>query len=345
MGIPDEDLRRRLAELRSTDGGDTPSFSRVVVARKRRERRRKLGGLTVGAVTMLVAILGVTQLPGLNTGDNGAPASDPASPPTTPTTTAPRSPAWETDWMRAVLGSSGTAIIDDTGTALVADSGEETFYAWANEPPATLSDRTREGYEEWATHGDTVVYFDGVRYTWNTDQLTVWIQSASMSQRRPLTLSAGLLKELVHETETTPFPLPSDEPDPTRCDFPSLHPTYLPWVRPVEPIPTPFESYDDEIDRAQLSWRDPRFPPGDAGVALTVYTYFPAGSDDEEINVEVQGVPGYLHRSDDGGTVSINWDLPTSTCNFLELSLAAPALTGSEAVAELLKIARSLEPA
>jgi hypothetical protein len=122
-----------------------------------------------------------------------------------------------------------------------------------------------------------------------------------------------------------------------RCPFPSVRPTYLPWLAPNEPIPPPTRSYDDAIDRAQLSWTNPNKPHD--GVGLTLYSLPGGVTPEESIDVKVQGFVGYLHHGP--GETSAWWDL-SARCNFLELSItldpAKPQLDS-----ELLRIARSLK--
>lgn len=129
----------------------------------------------------------------------------------------------------------------------------------------------------------------------------------------------------------------------TACTAPSLRPTYLPWIENNRPIPEPLESYDAEIDRAQLSWSNPSFPEGEAGVGLTVYTHLPQGNRGEQTDIVIQGVPGRLNGPGDGGTVGISWDLDTTRCNFLELILADPSLGSARALEEVVKVGESLE--
>lgn len=351
MGVPDEDLRRRLAELRRTDGGDTPDFSRVVLARERRETRRRVGGLAAGVVAALVVVVAV--LPRLGNDRDGAPTTSPASSAATDTDSAvtdcpgPWSSAATCPparWMRSVLPAAGFDVVDDTGSALVGASVDDSFFAWTTGRPLTAAELADEGYPEWRTFGDTVVYFGGLQYTWSVGPLQLWIESASVEDReQPKELPTWIISRLVQTSQAIPFPLPpSEKQDPDHCDFPALRPTYLPWLAAGKPVPSPTESYDEQINRAALWWRDPRVPYGEGGVGLTVYTHFPLSSE-EETDIDIKGVAGQLHRLDESpDLVSLHWDLPTSSCNFLELVLVAPNLTKDEAVQELLKIARSL---
>jgi hypothetical protein len=133
-----------------------------------------------------------------------------------------------------------------------------------------------------------------------------------------------------------------DDAEIQKCRPPTVRPAYLPWIEPGEPLPPPIESYDAEIDRAQLSWTNPNHPPGQAGVGLTIYTHTPMGNLGEETDVLVDGIAGRLHREDEGGLIGISWSFNRSECNHLELALAAPDLSRSVAIQELLRVARSL---
>jgi hypothetical protein len=126
------------------------------------------------------------------------------------------------------------------------------------------------------------------------------------------------------------------------CSAPSVRPTYLPWIESNGAIPEPLESYDAEIDRAQLAWSNPNFPEGEAGVGLTVYTHSPQGNRGDATDIVVQGVAGRLHGPGDGGDVSVSWDLGTARCNYMELTLADRSLGSARAVAELVKVGESL---
>jgi hypothetical protein len=161
-----------------------------------------------------------------------------------------------------------------------------------------------------------------------------------------VTLAGGSFWLLTRSFRIEPAPpVPHGEglaiTDAEPCRPPSVRPAYLPWVEPGQPIPPPTESYDAEIDRAQLSWADPNRPPGQAGVGLTVYPHAPMGNWGEETDVVVEGVAGRLHSQDEGGLVGISWDL-SARCNYMELALAAPGSSKDLAIQELMRIARSL---
>lgn len=159
------------------------------------------------------------------------------------------------------------------------------------------------------------------------DRLGELTDEIDQMERRLALLNA----RLISQRRFTPTP------ESSRCGFPRVLPTYLPWAS-VGQIPPPRRSYDAEIDRAQLVWVN----PDDVGesVGLTVYPFDGAGPPEEPIGVRVEGSEGYLHDGSPGEH-SAWWDLD-ARCNFLELSLS---LTGTRPVAidrELIKIARSL---
>jgi hypothetical protein len=129
---------------------------------------------------------------------------------------------------------------------------------------------------------------------------------------------------------------------PTRCSAPAERPTYLPWLDGGQIVPAPFESYDAEIGRAQLYWGNPGFPEGEAGVALSLYTYDLRGNQGEPTDIMIRGVAGRLHKDDEGGLLTILWDFETPQCNLMELTLAAPGLTENRAAEQLVGIAQSL---
>lgn len=139
---------------------------------------------------------------------------------------------------------------------------------------------------------------------------------------------------------TVQAPGASNPPSPTVSDSTcegaiAFRPTYLPW-RPDE-IPAPREGFDSSIDRAQLVWT------GQDGteVALTLYPHAAQGNVGQRTDVLVDGVNGYLHAEDEGGLISMSWDLAGHRCNYLELILSQPDAGKDEATEELLKIASS----
>jgi hypothetical protein len=150
------------------------------------------------------------------------------------------------------------------------------------------------------------------------------------------TASSPQASQVRRPIPSSPVAEPTATP-PERCAAPDVRPTYLPWLKPGEKIPRPTESYDEEIDRAQLTWGD---PDAEAGVGLTVYP-LPRWSGAGDIGIELYGVKGRLHALDEGGLVGINWDIP-GRCNFVELNLYAPGLSIGKAVVQLMMIARSL---
>jgi hypothetical protein len=157
---------------------------------------------------------------------------------------------------------------------------------------------------------------------------------------RSRTASSPRPSQVIETVPSSPVGEPSGTATlPERCVAPDVRPTYLPWLKPGEEVPPPRKSYDEEIDRAQLSWGD---PDSEAGVGLTVYPV-PGGVSGagDLIGIELYGVEGRLHALDEGGLVGINWDIP-GRCNFVELGLYAPGLPNDKAIEQLMMIARSL---
>jgi hypothetical protein len=118
-------------------------------------------------------------------------------------------------------------------------------------------------------------------------------------------------------------------------------PTYLPWIDAGGQVPAPVETYDRELDRAQLSWQG----GNELGIGLTVYPHAPLGNMGHPTTVEVHGATGHLHLQDEGGLIGVSWDLPGRRCNYLELSFSSPGVPKSKAVDELMRVASSLRPA
>jgi dipeptidyl aminopeptidase/acylaminoacyl peptidase len=231
-----------------------------------------------------------------------------------------QSPSWSPDGGTLAYAGPGGIYLRDMQT------GVKRRLTICNEPQDCGDDLE----PSWAPDGSRIVF---ARQDYAGRSIQIFVVNADGTGLQQITSGPG--------SNLAPSWRPTDGAQPSRCDAPALRPTYLPWVTPGDDIPPPDESYDPEIDRAQLSWHDARVPFGEAGVSLTLYTYFPTGSD-PRTDIEIQGVAGRLHRFDDSAAVSIHWDLPTSRCNFLELSYSAPNLTKREAITHLLKIARSL---
>jgi dipeptidyl aminopeptidase/acylaminoacyl peptidase len=277
-------------------------------------------------------------------------------------------PAWSPDGTRIAFQASPSKGVDTNGVYVTNLDGQETM---------RVSPGLSDGYPAWSPDGTTLAYassggiFLHDMQTGTNHRLTIcgeqencgfdfepsWAPDGSRIVFARQDYGGSSVQIFVVNTDGTgvqqltsgpqwnayPSWRPTDSTDPSRCEFPTLRPTYLPWVHPGKEIPAPHESYDDEIDRAQLSWSDPRFPLGETGVGLTVYTHFPQGNRGQQTDIVVRGVAGRLHGPGDGGGVSVSWVLPTSTCNFLELSYGAPNLTMMEAIQQLLKIGRSLQ--
>jgi hypothetical protein len=144
------------------------------------------------------------------------------------------------------------------------------------------------------------------------------------------------------------------------CDFPSVRPTYLPWLDPVEPIPEPeMDRWPERGGEGQqepepgysiLSWSngDVRAPGKDedvAGVHLWRATEsgdpFPASPDVPPLP---NGATGRLHPGQGDGDWSIVWNdhFPEDDCLATTLVAYFPNLSPAEGRVEILKIAESL---
>jgi hypothetical protein len=155
-------------------------------------------------------------------------------------------------------------------------------------------------------------------------------------------LVAAALAVSCGTTESEPTSQIAATPTPDeRCDFAPVEPTWLPWLKEGEPVPSPVRSYDEMIDRAQESWDA---PDSSTGVGLTRYTLHPGSGAGEYIGADIGRVHGFLHESEGGGLVIV-WNLHEQDCNYVELILTPrPELSVEEAKAELVRVAESLQP-
>ncbi len=97
----------------------------------------------------------------------------------------------EADWARAVLKESGLELTGDTGSALVAKSDEADLYFWAFEGGKGVSARERalreKGYRPFREINGEAVFSDGIRLTWDTWGLLVWVGAGPTSVLADLT--------------------------------------------------------------------------------------------------------------------------------------------------------------
>jgi dipeptidyl aminopeptidase/acylaminoacyl peptidase len=252
----------------------------------------------------------------------------------------------EAEWARSVAAAAGIDVIDEEGVLIIGPRDGGEFLFWAMDPAIhsqgkplseSLPDTTLVAFGD--VDGVPVyVTEDGDKVAWSSHGLNVWVAEHIIGLHPP----RRLIVALVRAAESMPYTSGLPPSAYRQCRPPEVRPSYLPWIEQGDPIPRPIVSYDEEIDRAQLSWPDPNYPQGRAGIGLTVYTHTPLGSLGEETDVDIDGVAGRLHREDEGGLVGISWTLRGSECNYMELVLADPDSSKLGAIDELLKVARSL---
>jgi hypothetical protein len=137
------------------------------------------------------------------------------------------------------------------------------------------------------------------------------------------------------------------------CPYPSVRPTYLPWLKSGEAVPPPrvyqYAEADDPNVASLLDWRSPL----DQGTTSPYYVTLTRQSDPNlsapgvSIRVTVEGSdPGELYEGIEPGEAAIYWVIPNVTsCSTIELSMVAPDMTRERALKEIVKIAESLRPA
>jgi hypothetical protein len=139
---------------------------------------------------------------------------------------------------------------------------------------------------------------------------------------------------------------------PVTCPFPSVRPTYLPWLEPGEPVPPPrvyqYVEPDDPNMASFLDWRSPL----DKGTTPPYYVILYRQSDPNlsapglSVSVSIEGSgPGDLHEGKGPGEAAIFWVIPNVTsCSTVILSMNAPDMSGQRALKEIVSIAESLRP-
>ena len=127
------------------------------------------------------------------------------------------------------------------------------------------------------------------------------------------------------------------------CPTAPVRPTYLPWLEEGEDVPPPRETYDESIDRSQLSWVHKDETKEEIGIGLTRYQMHYLGEGGEPIDVEIEGQPGQFFVGHGDGNVSIAWDL-VGECNWVSLGLHAPSLSSRDLRQKVVEIAESFEP-
>lgn len=93
----------------------------------------------------------------------------------------------EPAWARAVLTKADLQVTGSTGSALVAEGNGVSIFFWVLERPATAGAKRnsqQQGYEFLRSIKGIEVYSDGLRLSWQTSGVYVWLQG-----RPPSTLS------------------------------------------------------------------------------------------------------------------------------------------------------------
>lgn len=230
-----------------------------------------------------------------------------------------------------------------SGEEIRLTSGEDTEPAWS-------PDGTRIAFTSYRVNGEGDIFVmesDGSHQTQITDN--------PFGDYEPAWQPAPVGSTASKEEETSA----------EACAFPSVRPTYLPWLAPGQAIPRPeMEKWAEREDGIQtepgysiLSWSNGDVTnPGtsrDIGsIALWRTTEsvvsFPT---DDEVPALPDGSTGRLHASEGGGADwSIVWgdstpDVTGDDCSETTLVAYFPNLSKAEGKQEIIKIARSLVPA
>lgn len=135
------------------------------------------------------------------------------------------------------------------------------------------------------------------------------------------------------------------------CAFPSVRPTYLPWIGPGEAVPAPLmnvETTEEDGSYAILDWRNPHWKDNAAPyyVILRRQSEPNLSAPGEPVEIRIEGSdPGDLYEGKLSGETSIYWVVPNLTsCSTIALDLVAPDMTRSDAKRAIIRIARSLRP-
>jgi hypothetical protein len=136
----------------------------------------------------------------------------------------------------------------------------------------------------------------------------------------------------------------------TVCSFPSVKPTYLPWVPEGAPLPVPQEiRQEPELHQGQeptpsyaiFMWSKTETQDRFFQVQLWATTPHGQGVSDEPVDVKLNGARGYLH-SRSPNTAVIIWDIGAPECEMIHLILKAPPLPLREVKSEIIRIGESL---
>ncbi len=132
----------------------------------------------------------------------------------------------------------------------------------------------------------------------------------------------------------------------TGCDFASVHPTHLPWLKRGERVPPPTRHHGPD-EAAWLDWRRPDWSRGENEpyyVVLRRDSQFMTSSGQLVPGTQIPDAaePGRLHSGEVGFSPSIVWFLVgATTCEWLTLQLSAPGMSREKAEDEISRIARS----
>jgi WD40 repeat protein len=136
---------------------------------------------------------------------------------------------------------------------------------------------------------------------------------------------------------------PDSSPAPaTQCEFPEIHPTWLPWLGPRESPPPPSQFHDKLDDSATLYWDR----PGDNYVRLTRQPSSIEGSGQgEPVAVQIPETDsGQLYEGETPGSEAIYWSTGQGPCSEVVLELVTQDLTRAESKAAIAHIAQSFRP-
>lgn len=133
------------------------------------------------------------------------------------------------------------------------------------------------------------------------------------------------------------------------CPFPSVRPTYLPWLDEGQEVPLPFvrmEITEGDAAYSRLDWRNPlwgkAFPPYFVSLVRTTDPNLAAPGRPVPVTIEGSDL-GSLYEGKEPGEASIYWVIPNvESCSTLALWLAAPDMSRRQTLKEILLIAKSL---
>jgi hypothetical protein len=149
------------------------------------------------------------------------------------------------------------------------------------------------------------------------------------------------------DSKPSPAPASATPSGRTRCDFASVRPTYLPWLKAGEDVPPPRKYYGPD-EAAWLDWRRPDWARQEEApyyVVLRRDSQLTTSSGQLVPGTRLPGVaePGRLYSGEVGFSPAIVWFLVSApSCEWLTLQLSAPGMSREQAESEIAKIASSL---